>query len=82
MYLYEITSTSWEFDDGKFTFWTAHYGSWANDKRIVFRVRSDRTPKVRAAEKGVKDYDRLLPSIDSEVRGWFDSHPGFDGQKS
>ena len=62
------------FCDGVFSFWTAHYGSWANDKRIVFRVRIDRIPKDRAKDKSIIDYDRLLPSEDDEIEAWRQSH--------
>ena len=53
----------YQFQDGTFSFFTAEYGSWARDQRIVFRVRTDREPKERAAEKerhprGVSDDPR------------------------
>jgi len=56
------------------TFWTAHYGSWAQDARIVFRVRNDRIPKERAAEKNIMHYDRLYPATPEEISGWNDTH--------
>ena len=65
------------FDDGEFTFYTAHYGSWARDIRIVFRVRIDTTPEKRAAEKGIEFYGRLLPSLPHEIAEWLFVHPDF-----
>jgi hypothetical protein len=65
------------FEDGKFSFWTAHYGSWAGDKRIVFRVREDRTPKERADEKDIDGWDRILPASPHEEAMWRISHPTF-----
>ena len=65
------------FDDGEFTFCTAHYGSWARDIRIVFRVRIDTTPEKRAIEKGIKYYDRLLPSLPYEIAEWVFTHSDF-----
>ena len=62
------------FSDGLFSFWTAHYGSWAGDKRVIFRVRVDRFPKDRAREKGIVDWDRLLPATDIETGYWKDDH--------
>lgn len=80
MKVYEVVSPNqWKFNDGIFTFWTALYGSWANDKQIVFRVRSDNTPRIRASEKSIKYYDRLLPSTDQQIQAWFDSHPDYIG---
>ena len=66
-----------KFPDGDFEFYTAHYGSWANDRKIVFRVRSDRDPKERASEKDIKGYDRIYPAIAIEVLDWFRSHETF-----
>ncbi|KKM16784.1 hypothetical protein LCGC14_1682320 [marine sediment metagenome] len=63
------------FKDGRFLFYTAHYGSWANDKRIVFRVRYDTDPTTRAKEKDIKHYDRLLKSTDVEIIAWLNRHP-------
>ena len=62
------------FKDGKFEFYTAHYGSWARDMRIVFRVRNDTTAKNRALEKSIEFYDRLLPSTETEIKSWLNSH--------
>jgi len=59
------------FNDGTFRFFTAHYGSWKNDIRIVFRVRIDRDPQSRAAEKNINQYDRLLPASENEIQQWF-----------
>ena len=65
------------FGDGEFNFWTAHYGSWAHDMRIVFRVRTDTTPKGRAVQKDIKNYDRILPALPYEIERWYETHPGF-----
>lgn len=62
------------FPDGAFTFHTATYGSWANDKRIIFRVREDNTPKQRAKEKGIRNYDRIVPSTLLETICWIQGH--------
>ena len=67
----------YKFHDGQFRFCTAHYGSWANDQRIVFRVRIDSTPEKRAAEKGIMYYDRLFPSYPDEIQAWKDGHPTY-----
>jgi len=69
------------FSDGVFSFHTVIYGSWAGDKRIVFRVRSDRNPIERAAEKQIRNYDRVVPSTQQEIDAWFFSHSGFVGVK-
>lgn len=66
-----------KFKDGLFSFFTADYGSWAHDIRIVFRVREDRDPHERAAEKDIKNYDRLRPSLPEEIQSWIGSHPNF-----
>lgn len=63
------------FVDGIFQFYTAHYGSWNNDRRIVFRVRLDTTPKVRAAQKCIDYYDFLSPSTEAEIALWFQDNP-------
>ena len=63
-----------KFNDGNFTFYSALYGSWAGDKIVVFRVREDTTPKKRAAEKGIINYDRLVSSSAGEVAAWLRSH--------
>lgn len=65
----------YQFNDGRFRLVAAQYGSWANDKRIVFRVREDRGVKERAIEKGIKFYDRVFPATDQEVQQWLDVHP-------
>jgi len=64
----------YSFTDGNFRFFTAYYGSWARDKRIVFRVRTDSTPFVRAEQKGIRFYDRIYPSNLTEVELWVKSH--------
>ena len=63
------------FEDGQFRFCTASFGSWCQDRRIVFRVRVDTTAKVRAAEKGITCFDRLLPSTQAEIEAWEIGHP-------
>lgn len=81
MKLYEIKqSPIYVFHDGKFQFYTAYYGSWANDARLVFRVRTDTDPKTRAQQKDIKYYDRLIPSTGSEIQNWLDGHPDFKVQ--
>ena len=72
---YDNMNKTFIFKDGKFKFYTAHYGSWANDKRIVFRVRTDANPKHRAKEKDIKYYDRILKSSDHEIDAWLKDHP-------
>jgi hypothetical protein len=67
----------YSFRDGNFKFYTAHYGSWAGDKRIVFRVRLDTTPVIRAEQKGIKFYDRLYPASITEVDAWIMSHADY-----
>ena len=68
------TNQQYTMPDGVFTFWTAQYGSWANDRRIVFRVRIDTTPNERATEKDIKGYDRLVPATDWETAMWIRGH--------
>lgn len=67
----------YRFSDGQFEFYTAYYGSWARDIRIVFRVRIDRDPKQRAKEKGIENYDRIIPSTEAETAHWFRTHPDY-----
>jgi hypothetical protein len=57
-----------------FVFYTALYGSWKNDLRVVFRVRADRKPEDRAKEKGIKYYDRLVLSTTEEIQAWINNH--------
>lgn len=64
----------YKFHDGEFRFFTALYGSWANDMRIVFRVRIDSNPQRRAKEKNIQYYDRLVPSIRQEIESWVFGH--------
>ena len=66
-----------KFKDCEFNFYTAHYGSWANDKRIVFRVRNNKFPQNRAEEKRIENYDRIIPATESEIAEWFKSHPDY-----
>lgn len=70
-------SETYGFSDGKFSFWTAQYGSWARDRRIVFRVREDNTPLRRAVEKEIANYDRIIPATEAEIDAWEDAHPTF-----
>ena len=65
------------FQDGEFSFYTALYGSWANDQKIVFRVRADRDPKERAKEKEIKGWDRIVPATNDEIQAWLASHPTY-----
>ena len=65
------------FADGCFRFYTATYGSWANDATITFRVRVDTTPKARAAAKGIRNFDRLLRATSFEIQMWMDGHKGY-----
>lgn len=67
----------YQFQDGIFSFWTAHFGSWANDARIVFRVRLDTSAQKRIKEKELSGFDRLLPSQPSEVDAWVAGHPDY-----
>ena len=69
-----------EFEDGTFYFFCAYYGSWAGDKEVVFRVRNDTTPKVRAEQKGIGCYDRLVQCHPSNsydlnmINAWLEVH--------
>jgi len=67
-------NSQYKFIDGIFVFYTAIYGSWQNDARIVFRVRIDRDPKERAKEKNIKYFDRIILSNKNEIVNWFNSH--------
>lgn len=69
--------TTLRFGDGRFALYTAEYGSWAGDARIVFRVRADRDPQKRAAEKGIRHFDALRLSTPREIGRWLISHPDF-----
>ena len=73
----EFLGDVYHFQDGAFRFWTAYYGSWAQDRRIVFRVRIDDTPEHRAEVKGIKFYDRLLPSFPNQRMVWLEGHPDY-----
>jgi uncharacterized membrane protein (UPF0127 family) len=64
----------WKFDDGDFTFWTAHYDMWGMKRKAVFRVRTDSDPKTRAAEKAIKYHDRIEPSTQEEILEWMKTH--------
>jgi len=48
------------FPDGEFRLFCASFGSAYGDARKVFRVRVDRDPHERAAEKGIRGYDRIV----------------------
>ena len=65
----------YKFDDGEFKFYTAIYGAWNDDKRIVFRVRIDRVPEDRAKEHNIRNYDVLTLSTKSEIEDWLKTHP-------
>ena len=77
-YVNEIRQREYEFlDEGKFTFWVAQYGSWANDCRFTFRVRTDRNLLDRASEKLPNGWDKLLPANQTEIQGWLTRHPQY-----
>ena len=65
---------TFKFKDGIFSFWTAQFGSSHNDARIVFRVREDSQPKIRAKEKGIEGFDRIYPALPYEILKWMISH--------
>ncbi len=73
-----LAHRTYRFADGDFRFYVATFGSWADDARIVFRVRVDRDPRQRAAEKAICGYDRVLPlKLEGDyVTRWLISHPG------
>ena len=66
-----------KFKDGEFDFYTAHYGSWEQDKKIVFRVRHNKFSSNRAKEKGIEYYDKIFPATEYEIAEWFKSHPDY-----
>lgn len=66
------------FKDGEFRFFTAMYGSWNNDKRIVFRVRTDTTTEATAKENQIVNYDRIVKSSDEEIKTWLSENPQFE----
>ena len=72
-----LAHRTFRFADGDFRFYVASFGSWANDAHIVFRVRIDRDPHERAAEKAIRGYDRVLPlKLEGDlVARWLISHP-------
>ena len=57
------------FPDGEFRLFCAMFGSAYGDARKVFRVRVDRDPHERAAEKGIRGYDRIVAVLDPELSG-------------
>ena len=69
--------TIYKFKDGDFRFYSAHYGSWNNDRIIIFRVRMDSNPKKRAEEKSIKYYDLILKATDEEINLWLKTHPDY-----
>lgn len=69
-----VQKKQYKMNDGIFSFWTAHYGSWAKDVRVVFRVRNDSNPEQRAQEKKIEYYDHLSPSTDGEIEQWLENH--------
>ena len=71
------THTPIAFPDGDFRLFCASFGSAYGDARKVFRVRVDRDPHERAAEKGIRGYDRIVAVLDPElIEAWVASHPG------
>jgi len=70
-----------KFEDGIFSFHTAMYGSWNLDRRIVFRVRLDSSPRLRVEEKNIKYYDCIVPSSQFEIDLWHKNHPLIKGGK-
>jgi hypothetical protein len=44
---------------------------------MVFRVRVDRGPLERAAEKGIRGFDELRISTPREIGRWLISHQDF-----
>lgn len=63
------------FNDGHYRFFTAQYGSWAADKRIVYRVQVEKDHFERAREKGITGFDRIFPASDDEIVAWKKDHP-------
>lgn len=65
-------------DSYTYNFYMVEYGSWNNDKKMVFRVRNGRNPHERAKEKGIKYYDRLgLCTNKDYIQMWLDSHTDY-----
>lgn len=65
----------YNFSDGVFRFYTAHYGSWAGNKREILRVKSGQNPLVAAAEVGINLFDRFKGSTKEEIEIWLREHP-------
>ena len=61
-------------NDGEFSFHCARYGSWNGDAQIIFRVREDTNPEVRAQEKGIEFYDRIVPATPEQIILWLVDH--------
>jgi hypothetical protein len=62
-----------------YNFYVAEYGSWNNDRKIVFRVREGKDIHERTKEKGIKFYDRIwLCNNMDYIQMWLDSHIGYE----
>ena len=66
-------------DPHQYNFYMATYGSTFGDKKIIFRVREGIDPKVRAKEKGIKWYDRIVPcTYQDYIHMWLDTHKEYE----
>ena len=65
-------------DPYNYNFYLAEDGSSFNDKKIIFRVREGIDPKLRAEQKGIKYWDRILPcTYEPFIQLWLDNHPDY-----
>jgi hypothetical protein len=63
----------YSFRDGVFTFWIALYPGYG----IVFRVRDDSVPAVRAIQKGIVGWDKVVPAYEEQVQKWVQTHKDY-----
>lgn len=65
-------------DTHTYNFYVAEYGSWNNDRKVIFRVREGKNIHERAKEKEIKYYDRIWLCIDKIlIQMWLDSHTSY-----
>ncbi len=62
---------TWLFHDGRYVFWTAVF---KGNRRVVFRVKPDQRPSVRARMVGLVGYKSLRLSNRGEHGFWLSTH--------
>ena len=70
----QVQQAVYDFPDGRFQFFSAELDE-TGERVCVFRVRVDRNPKTRAAEKGIRGVYVLRRAAEREIAMWLESHP-------